>query len=256
MHDIDRWALSRLNKLSASVGAAYERYEFHTIYHAIHNFCAVDMSNFYLDVIKDRLYCEGRHSLGRRAAQSAMYVILDALTRMLAPILAFTSEEIWGMMQHTAGREYDSVLLNPMPEPNPAYDLPPGREAVWDNLLRLRADVNKALELARVGHDGETIGKSLEADVTLVVGDEAEAAFKDISVMDLKTLFIVSSVCIKQDGIASEGYEGTEFKGVTIAVKPSGAPKCARCWIHDADVGKNAEHPGLCPRCLGVVTGV
>ena len=250
MPELDRWALARLNKLVANVMASYNKYEYHTIYHGIHNFCTVDMSNFYLDIIKDRLYCDETNGLPRRSAQTTIYIILDALVRLLTPILAFTTEEIWAAMPHHDDAECESVLYNPMPEPNAAYEFSPEQEAKWDKLLRLRADVNKALELARAE---KIIGKPLDAEVTLYIDDTASAAFDEatgLSEMDLKTLFIVSGIeIIKGTG---DGYKGTEFPGVTVSVRASNEPKCARCWTHSKDVGKSAEHPELCLRCIDV----
>ena len=265
MPELDRWALARLNKLVAGVNASYEKYEYHTIYHAVHNFCTIDMSNFYLDIIKDRLYCDEADGLSRMSAQTVMYIILDSLVRILAPILAFTSEEIWEIMPHGNGAERESVLFNPMPYSNPDYELSPDQEATWERLLRLRTDVNKALELARIE---KTIGKPLDAEVTLYLSDdsydfvtnaecgmrnaelEAEGALNQIHEF-LRTLFIVSSVStVKGNGT---GHTGIEFPGVTISVESSAAPKCARCWTHDKDIGKSAEHPELCPRCLRVI---
>jgi len=248
MPELDRWALARLNKLTAGVRASYEKYEYHTIYHAIHNFCTVDMSSFYLDVIKDRLYCDETDGLPRRSAQTVMYIILDALVRMLAPVLAFTTEEIWAEMPHGKGAEQGSVLYNSMPEPVAEYAFSPEQEAVWDKILRLRTDVNKALELARAG---KLIGKPLDAEVTLYIGDSAAASFDEISGRDLKTLFIVSAVEVEAGG--GVGYAGLEFPGVTVAVRLSEEAKCVRCWIHDKKVGNNTVHPELCPRCAGVV---
>jgi len=250
MRELDLWALSRLNKLITAVVASYEKYEYHTIYHAIHNFCTVDMSNFYLDIIKDRLYCDATGGLPRRSAQTAMYIILDALVRILSPILAFTAEEIWAVMPHHKGIDRESVLFNPMPEPVAVRAFTAEREAMWDALLRLRADVNKALELARAD---KMIGKPLDADVTLYMDDSAFAAYDKISGLDLRTLFIVSSVNIVK-GVGA-GHAGAEFPGVTISVKASVNQKCARCWTHSEDVGKSAEHPDLCQRCLIVVSG-
>jgi len=248
MAELDRWALARLNRLVTGVMASYERYEYHTIYHAIHNFCTVDMSNFYLDVIKDRLYCDFANGLPRRSAQTAIYLILDALVRMLAPILAFTTEEIWATMPHHSGAELGSVLLNTIPVPVEEYMFSPRQDAVWDKLLRLRADVNKALELARAE---KIIGKPLDAELTLYIDESAAAAFGELAGYDLRTLFIVSAVDVAAS--PGVGYVGTEFPGVTVAVRASEAPKCARCWTHDGEVGKSAAHPELCPRCLDVV---
>ena len=247
MPEIDRWALAKLGKLIASVNASYDKYEHHTIYHGIHNFCTIDMSNFYLDIIKDRLYCDETNGLSRRSAQTVIYLILDALVRLLAPILAFTAEEIWAAMPHHSGMDPESVLFNPIPAPTAVCTFTPDHEARWDNLLRLRADVNKALELARAD---KVIGKSLDAEVTLYVGDTA--LFDDISEQELKTLFIVSAVNIVKG--RGEGYAGVESSGVTVSVIASGAPKCERCWTHDKEVGSSTLHPALCLRCLDVVT--
>jgi len=248
MPDLDRWALARLNRLVAGVKASYERYEYHTIYHAVHNFCTVDMSNFYLDIIKDRLYCDETEGLPRRSAQTVIYTVLDALVRMLGPILAFTTEEIWAAMPHHSGAEPGSVLFSAIPEPVSDYEFTPQQEEVWESLLRLRADVNKALELARAE---KIIGKPLDAELTICVDENAAAAFDVLKELDFRTLFIVSAVnIVAGDGA---GYAGTEFPGVTVAVKASEEPKCARCWTHDRNVGKGDKHPELCPRCLAIV---
>ncbi|MCL2392984.1 MAG: isoleucine--tRNA ligase, partial [Oscillospiraceae bacterium] len=164
LSDLDRLALSKLNQLVKTVRTSYDKYEYHPIYHAVHNFCTVDMSNLYLDIIKDTLYCDGVDSVSRRGAQTTMYIILDALVRILAPILAFTSEEIWQAMPHHSGVDVDSVLYNQMPEFNNDYVLSAEQEAYWDKMLRLRTDVYKALEIARAD---KVIGKSLDADVSL-----------------------------------------------------------------------------------------
>jgi len=248
MPELDQWALSRLNKLIEGVRASYDKYEYHTIYHAIHNFCTVDMSNFYLDIIKDRLYCDEAQGLERRSAQSAIYIILDALVRMLAPILAFTAEEIWASMPHKSDSEADSVLFNPIPEPNAEFVLSAEQIETWDDILKLRTDVYKALELARVE---KVIGKSLEAEVTLHISEAVTAKFNKFADMDHSTLFIVSEVCISNH--PGEGYASVEFPGVIIAVRASSDPKCVRCWKHDKEVGNNNLHPELCPRCLDVV---
>ena len=249
MPELDRWALARLNKLVTSVRASYNRFEYHTIYHAVHNFCTVDMSNFYLDIIKDRLYCDVTDGVERRSAQTVMYSILDNLVRMLAPILAFTTEEIWAAMPHDSSADSGSVLYNQMPSPNSALEFSASQEAMWDRLLKLRTDVNKALELARAD---KIVGKPLDAQVVLHLNDTAKAAFEDIKDQNLKMLFIVSDVTFEYGSGA--GYEGVEFEGVTIDVKASEQPKCSRCWTHDKDVGKDSEDPELCPRCLNAVT--
>jgi len=249
MPGLDQWALARLNRLIENVRASYDRYEYHTIYHAIHNFCTVDMSNFYLDIIKDRLYCDEAQGLQRRSAQTTIYMILDALVRMLAPILAFTTEEIWSMMPHKPDDETGSVLFNPMPEPNAEYALSAEKAAMWEDVRALRSDVYKALELAR---NDKVIGKSLESEVLLHFDDPASARFSKIADMDYSAVFIVSEVSLADK--ENDGYSGVEFPGVTVTVRASNEPKCIRCWKHDKDVGANEKHPELCPRCLDVVS--
>jgi isoleucyl-tRNA synthetase len=249
MTELDKWAVIRLNKLVERVRAAYDRYEYHVIYHGIHNFCAVEMSSFYLDVIKDRLYCDATGSLSRRSAQTAIYMILDSLVRLLAPILAFTAEEIWAAMPHRSADDAESVLFNPMPEADPRYDYAEGLESKWDKILALRSDVNKSLELARAA---KTIGKPLDAEVTIYLEESGAAAFGELKDADLTKLFIVSKVTVVNGG--GNGYASQDFKGAVIAVNASGAPKCARCWTHDDRVGENGEHPELCPRCLAAIT--
>ena len=249
LEELDKWAVAEFNKLVARVRAAYDRYEYHTIYHGIHNFCAVEMSSFYLDVIKDRLYCDAVDSFSRRSAQSAIFTILDGLVRLLAPILAFTAEEIWAAMPHRAGDDTESVLFNDMPDFNPALVLAPEREEQWEKLLNLRDDVNKALELARAE---KVIGKPLDAEVTIYLDEEGAKAFESIKDENLSLLFIVSKVTAVRGSGA--GYAAQAFKGAVIEVKASTAPKCVRCWVHDERVGECAEHPQLCPRCAAAIS--
>ncbi|MEL4106370.1 isoleucine--tRNA ligase [Oscillospiraceae bacterium WX1] len=249
--ELDKWAVVRFNRLVERVRAAYDRYEYHTIYHGIHNFCAVEMSSFYLDVIKDRLYCDGTDSASRKSAQSAIYLILDGLVRLIAPILAFTAEEIWSAMPHGKNTDTESVLYNDMPSYNPAYNFSMDQETVWETLLALRTDVNKALELARAD---KIVGKPLDAEITLYLDDAGKKAFEMIRDKNLKELFIVSEVTVA-DG-SGQGYSAQEFKGAVIAVGASSAAKCARCWTHDDALGNNALHPELCPRCAEVVSSI
>ncbi len=247
---LDRWALSRLNALIARCLDGYERYEFHAVTYAIHNFCVVDMSNFYLDVIKDRLYCDGAASLSRRSAQTAIYRILDAVTRLLAPILSFTADEIWQAMPHDRSCDVRNACLNDMPAADPARALSAEEEARWSGLLRVRADVNKALELAR----GEKLlGKPLDAKVTLYVSDAAAASLAGLSEEELAALCIVSELTVVRG--AGEGVPGENVDGLTVKIEPSPLPRCQRCWTHSGSVGSDAEHPDLCARCAAVVRG-
>ena len=240
----DRWALARCAALVEKCLASYEKYEFWQVTYAIHNFCVVDMSNIYLDIVKDRLYCEAPAGRERRSAQSAIWLILDAMVRLLAPILAFTANEIWLSMPHTGAEDARHVMLNDMPAVREEWKLAPDEEAFWADSLKLRNDVNKALELARAE---KLVGKPLEAKVTIHVGDEAKSAMDRIRNQHFEALFIVSEAELKEG--TGEGWAGTEMPGVTIEVEPSQLPKCPRCWTHSASVGSDPDYPELCARC-------
>ena len=215
MMELDQWAVSVLNKLVAKVRSSYEVYDFHTIYRNIYNFCVVEMSNFYLDIIKDRLYCEGKDSFERRSAQSAIFHILDGLVRMIAPILAFTSEEIWQAMPHLASDDSEAVLFNDIPAANDAWVLSEEQEAKWAALLSFKADVNLALEQARAS---KLCKKSTDAKLTLFLNDSAYALYETISDLKLADLFIVSEVAAQKG--EGEGVPGTNVEGLT--------PRCAK----------------------------
>ncbi len=240
---LDQWALARYNELIRTVRTAYDRYEFHGVYRAIYNFCVVDMSNFYLDIIKDRLYCGD--DADRAAAQTALYKILDGMTRMLAPMLAFTSEEIWAAMPHGAADEASCVLLNDIPDYDEKLCLSQELSDQWDKVIALRTDVNKALEAARAQ---KLVGKSLDAEVTLYLNTEGKDAFDAMGRHDLAAVCIVSKVTVVEG--EGQGVAGENFPGVTIAVAPSQAPKCSRCWAHNEQVDAEME---LCPRCASVL---
>ena len=248
MLPLDKWALAQLGRLIDRCLAAYERYEFHAVSYAVHNFCVVEMSSFYLDVIKDRLYCDGADSLSRRSAQTAIYRILDAITRLLAPILSFTADEIWLAMPHAAGADVRNVCLNDMPERCSEWALTEEEEARWAAVLRVRADVNKALEIAR----GEKlIGKPLDARVTLYIADVADGQVRALDPRELAPLCIVSEIEIVNE--KGEGVAGENVEGLVVHVSPSLLPRCERCWTHDATVGRNENHPSLCERCAEAI---
>ena len=248
MMELDQWAVSVLNKLVAKVRSSYEVYDFHTIYRNIYNFCVVEMSNFYLDIIKDRLYCEGKDSFERRSAQSAIFHILDGLVRMIAPILAFTSEEIWQAMPHLASDDSEAVLFNDIPAANDAWVLSEEQEAKWATLLSFKADVNLALEQARAS---KLCKKSTDAKLTLFLNDSAYALYETISDLKLADLFIVSEVAAQKG--EGEGVTGTNVEGLTVLVEVDTDFKCPRCWLHNAAI---TEEGGLCPRCAKVVEGL
>ncbi len=248
---LDRWALVRLEDLVSRCIASYEKYEFHAVTYAIHNFCVVDMSSFYLDIIKDRLYCDEASGSSRRSAQTAIFEILDALVRLLAPIMAFTSDEIWQAMPHRAGDDVRHVMLNDMPARHPERSFTPEEAERWRLLSALRTDVLKALELKRAE---KVIGKPLDAEVTIYVSEAAAADFEKLVGFDLARMFIVSRV--HTAGGAGEGIQGESFPGVTVDVRPCEHARCARCWTRDETVGEDTEHPELCRRCAAVVRGI
>ena len=244
LEELDRFALSAFNDLVKTCRAAYDRYEFHAVYRAVYNFCVVDLSNFYLDIIKDRLYCGD--DAGRRSAQTALYAILDGMTRLIAPILAFTSDEIWHAMKHAAGVDAESVLLNDMPGYDEALVLDEAARDRWTRLVSLRDAVNKALENAR---SAGVFKKAQDTEITVSVSAD-DAAF--LEGVDLASLCIVSKVTVTTEPIEGEKSEDCLIP-CTIAVKLSEAPKCPRCWNHNEHIGTAGHHAELCDRCAAVV---
>ncbi len=250
MEELDRYALHSFNELVKTVREAYDRYEFHGVYRAVYNFCVIDMSNLYLDVIKDRLYCEAPTGQARRSAQTALYTILDGMTRLIAPILAFTSDEIWCAMPHAKDVNAESVLLNDMPGDNAALALAGADKERWEKLISVRDAVNKALENAR---SSGVFKKAQDTEVTIGVGSAGDVSF--LEGVDLAALCIVSKVTVTDGKVEGEAMPDCLIP-CTIAVKLSEAAKCVRCWNHDDHVGEDHEHPELCPRCAGVVKGL
>ncbi len=250
MEELDRWAITKLNRLIEKVAQAYNDYEFHIVSHAINDFCVVELSSFYLDIIKDRLYCEEKNGLKRRSAQTALYLILDSMAKMFAPILAFTCDEIWQAMPHREGDDPRNIVLNEMNKPFTDYALSDEELACWDALIAVRGDVNGVLEAAR---SSKRIGKSLEAAVTLKVGDQAaKEAVDSISDMNLSELFIVSQCLISEETESEDAVVGTgsAFPGLTVSVIEAPGTKCPRCWMHSQQADPET---GLCPRCAAVV---
>ena len=240
MLELDRWAVTRLNALTEKCFKGYDEYEFLTVTHAVNDFCVVEMSNFYLDIIKDRLYCDETDSLSRRSAQTALFLILDTMTKLFAPILAFTCDEIWLAMPHREGDDPRNILLNQMNKPFADYALDEAAMAAWAELIKVRDTVNGALEAAR---NEKKIGKSLEAQVNLTVPQElANQKFMDAD--ELADLLIVSQVRV------SAGAESR------VEVEPAQGAKCERCWKILPSVGKDGAHPALCARCAKVVKGL
>ncbi|MDD2361573.1 MAG: isoleucine--tRNA ligase [Oscillospiraceae bacterium] len=244
LEEIDRWAMMRLDDLTEQVNEAYNAYEFHDAFHKIHNFCVVDLSNFYLDVLKDRLYVEKAQSLTRKAAQTVIFRLLNTLTKMLAPILAFTAEEIWAFMPHGKGEDAESVMFNEIPKPG-FFKQDADYISKWEKIHALRDDVKKALEPAR---NEKIIGSSLDASITLYCSGELLEFVKSVSDL-LPSVLIVSQVKIKEgDGGDFEG----DIEGLKILVSHADGDKCARCWTYSQTVGQSA-HGDLCSRCASIV---
>ena len=253
MEELDRWAVTRLNALMEKCAKAYNDYEFLVVTHAVNDFCVVDMSNFYLDIIKDRLYCEEKDGAKRRSAQTALFLILDTMTKLMAPILCFTCDEIWLSMPHRAGDDPRNVVFNDMNQPFADYDL--GDLVSWGTLTLLRDGVNAALEAAR---NEKKIGKSLEAHVTVVTREEKPPVDlshlqKHFDAQWWADFFIVSGVDFVTDPALYDQAADTQLNGVRVAVSEARGEKCARCWMHSPTVGADADHPTLCARCAAVV---
>ncbi len=237
LFEIDRWALEACNKLTATMRDAYEHYDFSRAYHALYNFCVIDMSNFYMDVIKDRLYCADDHT--RRCAQTALYRILVDFTKLLAPILCFTSQEIWSYIPKLDGMK-DYVVFEQMPEAKAAAD--EAFEAKWDRIMAIRDDVKKVLEQARAD---KVIGSALEAGLTLYCSKEVYDFLNAIPMDELADLFIVSHV----DLVEGEGGVKGLVEGLGVSAAHAAGNKCLRCWKYETTVGED----GLCPRCAKVL---
>ncbi|MGI6655678.1 MAG: isoleucine--tRNA ligase [Desulfobulbus sp.] len=252
LHEIDRWALARFAELSNRVTGAYERYEFHSIYQNLHNFCGSTISSLYMDVLKDRLYCSAPASPERRAAQTVVYRILDGLLRLMAPILCFTAAEAWEHL-HNQGPDTpleESIFFTCFA---PVDDIVRDEilEARWSKLLTLRGAITRVLEGAR---QNKQIGLSLDAEVVLAAeGEWADfiTEHRDL----LQELCIVSSLRPANAGEEAEpGFvEAGDVPGLRIAVKPAPGGKCERCWTLSPSVGEDGEHPTLCSRCAAVV---
>jgi isoleucyl-tRNA synthetase len=247
LDEIDRFVLDRLARLIGRVLRAYDEYQFHTVFHSVHHFCAVDLSALYLDIVKDRLYTSAPDDPRRRAAQTACHDIFRALARLMAPILSFTAEEAW---RHLPGPRAESVHLERFPEVPPEW-LDDALEREWSRLLEVRREVAKALETARARG---FIGSALEARVTVVGAPEDLPGLLRAKRALLPTLLIVSQVALEPEGPGPVVvHESQEIPGLVIGVDRARGQKCQRCWTWSERVGDSAEHPALCERCVPVV---
>jgi isoleucyl-tRNA synthetase len=248
---LDRWAVARAKQIQQEIVEAYDAYEFHLIYQKVHNFCAVDMGAFYLDVIKDRQYTTQRESHARRSTQSALYHVATAFTRWIAPVLSFTAEEIAG---HLPGPRGDSVFLQTWHAfPDLGDDKGMGLD-YWAQILEVREAVSKELERLRIAGG---IGASLDAEVEIHAGREIYDKLVGLN-DELRFALITSYARVHL--VTTPPAEAVHFTlgtkdEIWVAVQPSAHPKCVRCWHHRDDVGRNPEHPELCSRCVDNVTG-
>ncbi len=243
---IDKWALAKLNELTEKVTKSYEAFEFYNVYHAIQKFCIVDMSNFYLDVLKDRLYVEKSDGESRRTAQTTIYLILNALVKMIAPILSYTAEEIWKFMPHCAEDNIESIFLNEM---SPKTELDISGEFInrWDRVHKIRDEIKKILEIQR---KNKVIGSSLEAQVIVYCKDELYD-FISKNKDDIQLALMVSGIEVMSDGVGEFKVENIE--DLSIGISHSSYGKCERCWNYSDTVGKDTENPSICERCINVL---
>ena len=249
MEELDRWALNRIQELNGRILKAYEDFNFHLVYHNLHNFCVLDLSSFYLDIIKDRLYTSPKKSAARRSSQTAMHEILETLVRLMAPVLSFTADEIW---QHMTGKERPvSVHVDIFSPQNKEYQDTELAER-WEQIISVRKEVTKVLELAR---KEKSIGHPLDASVRLGLAPKLAdklAPYED----QLRSIFIVSSVDLREIDQVEGGFESETVPGLKVEVSPSLDPKCERCWIHDPSVGDDKNHPNTCERCRNVLNEI
>lgn len=247
---LDRWALVKTKQLQDEIVRAYAAYSFHQVYQRLHQFCVLEMGSFYLDVLKDRIYTMQTASSGRRSAQTAMFYILEALVRWLAPLLSFTAEEIW---QHMPGKRDESVFLGTW------YRFPDEVESTskdtdlkfWDRVLAARDATSKELEKLRVAGG---IGSSLDAEVDLYCNSDLYETMRKLE-DELRFVLIASYARVHPEDERPEEAVQTEVNGLWVAVAPSGHSKCVRCWHHREDVGSNGQHPEICARCVENVAG-
>ncbi|WCK53060.1 isoleucine--tRNA ligase [Aneurinibacillus sp. Ricciae_BoGa-3] len=243
LDELDRYMINKGQHVIQKVRSAYDEYQFHTVYHTIHNFCTIQLSAFYLDISKDRLYADATNSVSRRSAQTVMYDILCDLVRLLSPIIPHTADEVW---QYVPGKQAESVQLVDMPEAQTEL-FDSALEAKWDRLVEIRDEVLKALEEAR---RDKVIGQSLAAALDIYPSEEVAQALAGCR--DLKELFIVSEVNVHQPG-ESPAENAVQLEGLSVRVSPAQGEKCERCWIITPEVGKDKDHPTLCQRCASVL---
>jgi len=244
MTEMDQWALHRLQEVIKRVTEAYERHQFHVVFYTLYNFCTVDLSALYLDVLKDRLYTSKASSLARRSGQSAMFAILNTMTRLLAPIFTFTSEEVWTSLPAWQGKE-ESVHLTQFPQVHSQYFNADLGER-WKAMIDAKSEIAKAIEQAR---KEKVIGHSLDARVSIAAPEKMRALF-ETHLEDLRALLIVSQLQISEEKDLVHPYQSAELPGLSVGVEKARGAKCERCWIYDESIGADSAHPTVCGRCV------
>ena len=244
MEEMDKWALHRLQEVIKRVTEAYESHQFHVVYYTLYNYCTVDLSALYLDVLKDRLYTSKAKSIARRSGQTVIFTILKAMTRLLAPILTFTAEEVWAALPAWKGKEA-SIHLTQFPQVNEqCFNVDLGER--WKVMIDAKAEISKAIEQAR---KEKVIGHSLDARITIAAPEKMRALMA-LHLEDLRALLIVSQLQLAQEKEITKPYKSEEIKGLFVGVEKARGVKCDRCWIYEESVGSDAKHPTVCDRCL------
>ncbi len=244
MTEMDQWALHRLQEVIKRVTEAYERHQFHVVFYTMYNYCTVDLSALYLDVLKDRLYTTKTNSVERRSGQTAMFTILKAMTLLLAPILTFTAEEVWSSMPSWSEKE-ESVHLAQFPRVSDKYFNAELGER-WKTMIDAKSEIAKAVEQAR---KEKVIGHSLDARITIAAPEKMRALFA-AHLEDMRSLLIVSQLQLFQEKDIAEPFKSAEIEGLVVGVEKARGSKCERCWIYEESVGSDAKHPTVCARCL------
>lgn len=247
LFEIDRWALLRLQRLIGRVEKGYRDFEFHTVFHTLHNFCVVDMSSLYLDILKDRLYTFHKDSKGRRSAQRTLYQILKTIVKLMAPVLSFTGDEVWDYITKLPDDE-NSVHMELFPRVDQTY-IDEALEAKWERLIHIRGEVAKALEMAR---KDRLIGHSLEAQVDIFADHELYTFLKGAE-GELPSFYIVSYVDIQEGPAPTDSFVSNEIEGLKVMISRARGGKCERCWNYSESAGRYGEHPAVCSRCIKVL---
>jgi isoleucyl-tRNA synthetase len=244
MMEMDKWALHRLQEVIKRVTEAYERHQFHVVFYTLYNYCTVDLSALYLDVLKDRLYTNKAASNVRRSGQTAMFILLDSMTRLLAPVLTFTSEEVWSAMPAWHNKE-ESVHLAQFPQVNEKYFNAELGDR-WKAMIDAKSEIAKAVEQAR---KEKTIGHSLDARITIAAPQKLRELIAT-HIEDMRSLLIVSQLQLADEKDIVGPFRSAEIEGLAVGVEKARGGKCERCWIYEESVGADANHPTVCARCL------